>query len=65
MKLETKRLILRKWRESDAENLYKYASDRDIGYPAGWPPHTQTAPHGSRKGLESVRAALMRSAYPA
>ncbi len=40
MKLETKRLILRKWRESDAENLYKYASDRDIGYPAGWPPHT-------------------------
>ena len=38
--LETERLVLRPWQESDAEALYKYASDPDIGPPAGWPPHT-------------------------
>ena len=37
--LETNRLILRPWLESDAESLYKYAKDPDIGLPAGWPPH--------------------------
>ena len=30
MTLETKRLILRRWEDSDAENLYKYAKDPDI-----------------------------------
>lgn len=40
MILETKRLILRPWQEDDAESLYKYASDAQIGPPAGWPPHT-------------------------
>ncbi len=38
--LETERLILRPWRENDAEDLYKYASDPEVGPPAGWPPHT-------------------------
>ena len=38
--LETKRLILRPWQETDAENLYNYAKDPEIGPPAGWPPHT-------------------------
>lgn len=38
--LETSRLILRPWRESDAESLYKYAKDPAIGPIAGWPPHT-------------------------
>ena len=37
--LETKRLILRPWMESDAEALFKYASDPDVGPRAGWPPH--------------------------
>lgn len=37
--LETKRLILRRWEESDAEDLYKYASDPAVGPIAGWPPH--------------------------
>ena len=37
---ETDRLILRPWREDDAEELYKYASDPEVGPPAGWPPHT-------------------------
>ena len=39
MILETERLILRRWKESDAESLYEYAKDADIGLPAGWPPH--------------------------
>lgn len=38
--IETPRLILRPWLESDAESLYRYASDPLIGTPAGWPPHT-------------------------
>lgn len=37
--LETKRLILRPWRETDADALFKYASDPDVGPRAGWPPH--------------------------
>ena len=37
--LETERLILRKWKETDAESLFEYASDPDIGPIAGWPPH--------------------------
>ena len=37
--LETTRLILRRWNESDAEDLYKYASDPDVGPIAGWPVH--------------------------
>lgn len=36
---ETERLILRPWTRDDAEALFKYASDPDIGPPAGWPPH--------------------------
>lgn len=39
MRLETERLILRRWEESDAEDLYKYASDPDVGPIAGWPAH--------------------------
>ena len=31
---------MRPWRESDAESLYKYASDPNVGPPAGWPAHT-------------------------
>ena len=38
--LQTKRLILRPWQEADAESLYEYAKDPDVGPPAGWPPHT-------------------------
>ena len=41
--LVTSRLILRPWRESDAEALYKYAKDPAIGPVAGWPPHTSVA----------------------
>lgn len=38
--LETERLILRPWMESDAESLYQYAKDPAVGPIAGWPPHT-------------------------
>ena len=37
--LRTRRLILRKWKESDAEDLYEAASNPDVGPIAGWPPH--------------------------
>ena len=37
--LETERLILRKWKEEDAESLFEYAKDPEIGPAAGWPPH--------------------------
>ena len=37
--METERIILRPWRESDAGTLFKYASDPQLGPQAGWPPH--------------------------
>lgn len=37
--METERLLLRKWEETDAESLFEYASDLDVGPIAGWPPH--------------------------
>lgn len=38
--LESKRLILRKWHENDAEALYRYASDDRVCRLALWPRHT-------------------------
>lgn len=40
MILETERLILRPWEESDAEDLFQYANSPEIGPIAGWPVHT-------------------------
>ena len=37
--LETERLLLRKWTEADADSLYTYAKDPEVGPVAGWPPH--------------------------
>ena len=37
--LETERLILRRWEDSDAESLFEYAKDPDVGPIAGWPAH--------------------------
>ncbi len=39
MMLTTERLVLRPWKEADAESLFEYAKDPDIGPIAGWPPH--------------------------
>lgn len=41
--IETERLILRPWHDTDANSLFKYASDPDIGPIAGWPPHISVA----------------------
>ena len=55
MILETKRLILRPWCEDDAEDLYTYASDPEVGPPAGWPPHTRV--ENSREIIRTVLSA--------
>ena len=48
--METERLLLRPWLESDAETLFKYASDPDVGSRAGWPPHKSV-----EESLEIIR----------
>ena len=40
MILETRRLRLRPWEETDAEELYELAKNPNIGPAAGWPIHT-------------------------
>ena len=37
--METNRILLRFWSDNDANALYKYASDPDVGPRAGWSPH--------------------------
>ena len=54
MNLITERLILRPWEESDAESLYEYAKDPQVGPIAGWPPHTSV--EDSRDIIKSVLA---------
>ena len=39
MILTTDRLLLRPWTAEDAESLFEYAKDPDVGPIAGWPPH--------------------------
>lgn len=48
--MENDRIILRPWRDSDAELLYKWASDPDVGTRAGWPPHKSV-----EESLEIIR----------
>lgn len=48
--IETCRLILRPWQEDDAESLFKYARDHEVGPIAGWPPHTSV-----ENSLEIIR----------
>jgi RimJ/RimL family protein N-acetyltransferase len=55
MILQTKRVILRPWSENDAEDLYRYASDPEVGPPAGWPPHTSV--ENSREIIRTVFSA--------
>ena len=52
MQLQTSRLILRPWIEADAEALYRYASDPDVGPPAGWPSHASV--ENSREIIKTV-----------
>ncbi|HEX3021841.1 MAG TPA: GNAT family N-acetyltransferase, partial [Lachnospiraceae bacterium] len=39
-RLETQRLLLRKWRLGDLDDFYEYASNPNVGPIAGWAPHT-------------------------
>lgn len=55
MQYETKRLLLRPWQETDADALYRYASDPEIGPAAGWPPHTDV--ENSREIIRGVLSA--------
>lgn len=49
IRLETDRLLLRAWRETDAEDFYEYAKVDGVGQMAGWLPH---------KSLEESREVL-------
>lgn len=51
--LETERLTLRAWAETDAESLYAYAKDPDIGPIAGWPAH-----RSKEESLNTIRHVL-------
>lgn len=48
--IQTERLVLRPWRDDDAEALFKYACDPDVGPVAGWPVHTSV-----ENSLEVIR----------
>ncbi len=37
--IESERLFLRTWEESDAENLYNIAKNEKVALPCGWIPH--------------------------
>ena len=51
--LKTKRLILRKWTEKDADNLFEYAKEPEVGPAAGWQPHKS-----KEESLEIIRNVL-------
>lgn len=52
---DTKRLMFRPWAVEDAEVLYQYAKDPDVGPIAGWPVHTSV--ENSREIIEQVLSA--------
>ena len=41
--LQTERLFFRRWEDGDAEVLFRWARDPDVGPAAGWPPHRDAA----------------------
>ena len=49
-RIETARMILRPFRETDAADVYDYAKDPRVGPAAGWPPH-----RGEAESLEIIR----------
>lgn len=55
IQLSTERLILRPWCEDDAQYLFQYASDSQIGPAAGWPVHTSV--ENSRQIIKDVLSA--------
>ncbi|MDD3747230.1 MAG: GNAT family N-acetyltransferase [Anaerostipes sp.] len=55
MELLTERLILRSWKDEDAQSLYEYAKDPSVGPIAGWPVHTSV--ENSRELIKDVLSA--------
>lgn len=55
MTITTKRMVLRPWKESDAESLYEYAKDDRVGPIAGWPVHQNID-----VSLQVIREVFMR-----
>ncbi len=53
--IETPRLLLRRWQDGDAHDLFEYASDPEVGPVAGWPPHQSV--EESRQIVQTVFAA--------
>lgn len=58
MEIKTSRMILRPWEMSDADWLYFYAKDDEIGPLAGWPRHTSV-----ENSKERIYRFLMRNEY--
>lgn len=56
MELQTNRLILRAWQESEAEIFYKYAKNPNVALKAGWQPHTNV-----ERSCEVIKAFLLVS----
>lgn len=48
--MQTERILLRPWLDTDAEALYKYASEPEVGLRAGWSPHQSV-----EESLEVIR----------
>ena len=53
--IETERLILRPWREDEAEIMFRWASNPAVGPIAGWNPHTSV--EESREIIRTVFSA--------
>ena len=56
MDMHSARLTLRLWQDCDAEALYKYACDSDVGPLAGWPPHNSV-----EESLDIIRTVFHNS----
>ena len=57
VRIETERLVLRPWRESDLHDLYEYAKVYGVGQMAGWMPHKELKENGKvigSLGLEEM-----------
>jgi len=53
MILKTERLLLRPWENDDAQDLFEYAKDPDVGPAAGWPAHQSV-----RESRDAIRNVL-------
>ena len=69
MTLETERLTLRPWEDADAEDVYAYCKDPDVGPAAGWPAHrsveeSREAIHGVLGAPETYALCLKETGRP-